>query len=170
MSNEKNLQNLTNGKDMKTFLSENSFLILSALSLILLFLPMFSFHAGDIVITTSGLGALFGSNSSAGNFIAVLLFVFPIGLIASYFVKPLQNFKGIISIACPIGGIISLFIVFGIVSSASSAGGIVEVNSSMDIGFWLILITDIVMTALAVIKYMNIPVGDYLKGMKKQKR
>lgn len=167
MSNEKNLQNLTNGKDMKTLLKENSFLILSALSLFFLFLPMFSVHAGDIVISTSGLAALFGSNDSTGNFIAIFLFVFPIIMIASYFVKPLQNFKSIISVACPIGGIISLFIVFGIISSASSVGGIIELNLSLDIGFWLILLIDIAMTALAVIKYMNIPVSDYLKNTKK---
>jgi hypothetical protein len=167
MSNEKNLQNLTNGKDMKSLLKENSFLILSALSLILLFFPMFSIKSDYSNISVSGFSALFGSGSSAGTFVAIFLFVFPIALIASYFIKPLQNFKNIISIISPVGGIISLFIVYGFVSSASSSGGIVEISTGMDIGFWLILLIDIATTALAVIKYMNIPVSDYLKNIKK---
>lgn len=139
----------------------------AAVSILSLFLTMFI--SGDTVrdqltqrlggssaqTLFSGMEVLFGTAYSEGVTLGYLLVAFPVLLLASVFVVSLKKYRSMIQITTPILSILVLFIVRSQMKAALSFivnHGANEYYVKGGIGFWLVLLIDLVMIGLWIIQ------------------
>ncbi|EDO1223655.1 hypothetical protein K2V03_002131 [Listeria innocua] len=157
----------------------------AAVSIVSLFLTMFI--SGDTVrdqltqrlggssahTLFSGMEVLFGTAYSEGVTLGYLLVAFPLLLLASVFVVSLKKYRSMIQIATPILSILVLFIVRSQMKAALSFTvnhGANEYYVKGGIGFWLILLIDLVMIGLWIIqKYQLKITKDNVEAFVKKK-
>ncbi len=133
----------------KEFILKNLITICCAASILLLFLPFgkvtteinSSFIEGGGSASFSGFDSIFGETSVM---IAWLMLICPIILIAMNYIKQIEKYKSILAIVLPIlSTIASIVTTFtaGVSSSASSMGASMEIKTTPQIGFFLLLIS-----------------------------
>lgn len=150
------------GKLNKAYILKNINLILSAVSVIILFLPIFQLNAYELgynnALKITGYESLLGMTFTdgtrmSGSIFALLLFAFPVLLIVSKYVKNLEKFRRPIMLISPIGSIISLFIVNSGIDSKIST------TISTASGFWLYLIVSASLLVVGYFEFKNIPLN-----------
>lgn len=132
----------------KELILKNLITICCVASILLLFLPFgkvtaeidSSFISGSSATSFNGFDAIFGDTSVM---IAWLMLICPIILIAMNYIKQIEKYKSILAIVLPILSTISSIVTIftaGVSSSASSMGANMEMKTSPQIGFFLLLI------------------------------
>lgn len=175
VSDEEINQNLQNIPIKNEFIRQNAMAICAALSIIMAIFPFVKYtveseYGGDQVTSLNGFTALFGAN---GTFVAALLFIAPILIIVMNYIKQLKPYRRIIAIAAPIGCIVFEIITaimlragFMAASKAADAGNAalesmgmsanMETHFSLQIGFFLILLTYILTAIVGFMTYYGL--------------
>lgn len=133
----------------KEFILKNLITICCVASILLLFLPFgkvtaeidSSFINASSATSFNGFDTIFGETSVV---IAWLMLICPIILIAMNYIKQIEKYKSILAIVLPILSVIASIITtftVGVSSNASSMGASMEMKTSPQIGFFLLLIT-----------------------------
>lgn len=99
-----------------------------------------------------------------GGFVGILFFLMPILILVACYLPPLAAFKKYICLGASIIGTVLLFIIPGQLAYganaaqgiAESSGAKVDVDTSYQIGFWLMLVFLIALVALSVIQLFNL--------------
>lgn len=99
-----------------------------------------------------------------GGFVGILFFLMPILILVACYLPPLAAFKKYICLGASVVGMVLLFMIPGQMAYgagaaqgiAESAGAKVDVDTSYQIGFWLMLILLIALVALSVIQFFNL--------------
>ena len=98
-----------------------------------------------------------------GGFVGILFFLMPILILVACYLPPLAAFKKYICLGASIIGTVLLFIIPGQLAYganaaqgiAESSGAKVDVDTSYQIGFWLMLVFLIALVALSAIQFFN---------------
>ena len=111
-------------------------------------------------------GSVSSSNSEAmtgfqvlteGGFFEKLLIVIPILIIIANYIPQIDKYKKIVSLVLSVANIVLLFIVPGQMSAQGGGGSTsMNVETSYEIGFWLMLIFSILIAVIALIQFFNL--------------
>lgn len=149
--------------DIKSLVKQHILTILCILALVALMLPFLSvtaevessFVTSDASTTTSGFDAI------QKVFLGWGLVLGPVLLIAMNYIKKLEKYKGILAIIVPIVCLVIEVITFfqakGISASASGGNAFVsmEVNASLGIGFFVLILVYLGMIVAGAVLYHN---------------
>ena len=151
------------------FIRKNAMAICALISLVLTFLPFFGFSVETVgyeeKVTVTGITALFGENRTI---ISLTLFIGPILIIIMNYINALKPYRRIIALLVPLLCII--FEIFTAValrsvvmntmgiadSAAKTLGGSIDYNTSLMIGFWLILLSYVLTAIIGFITYYGL--------------
>lgn len=151
------------------FIRKNAMAICALISLVLTFLPFFGFSVDTVgyeeKVTVTGITALFGENRTI---ISLTLFIGPILIIIMNYINALKPYRRIIALLVPLLCII--FEIFTSValrsvvmntmgiadSAAKTLGGSIDYNTSLMIGFWLILLSYVLTAIIGFITYYGL--------------
>lgn len=151
------------------FIRKNAMAICALISLVLTFLPFFGFSVETVgyeeKVTVTGITALFGENRTI---ISLTLFIGPILIIIMNYINALKPYRRIIALLVPLLCII--FEIFTSValrsvvmntmgiadSAAKTLGGSIDYNTSLMIGFWLILLSYVLTAIIGFITYYGL--------------
>lgn len=151
------------------FIRKNAMAICALISLVLTFLPFFGFSVDTVgyeeKVTVTGITALFGENRTI---ISLTLFIGPILIIIMNYINALKPYRRIIALLVPLLCII--FEIFTAValrsvvmntmgiadSAAKTLGGSIDYNTSLMIGFWLILLSYVLTAIIGFITYYGL--------------
>ncbi len=129
--------------------------IISVLLIGVCFMPMVKINLSEALfwddIKITGVEALLGVElwedmQLEMSIFAIFLFLFPLVMILSYYVRQMENIRKYVIYISPIGSILALFMMKRTYSSRA------EVSVSSSIGFWIYLFLAIVLLALAFLQ------------------
>lgn len=107
--------------DAKTFLKKNLMTILCALALVAMFLP-FASVTTESKFTGSETVSVGGFASCSDSFWGILLIVGAVLLVVMNYIKPLENYKGILSMVIPVVCLIALIMFYLAICEVAEAG------------------------------------------------
>lgn len=169
---DKNIQNIP---IKNTFIQKNAITLCAALSILFAAFPFVKFttesdYTDPTNVVMNGFSALFGSN---GTIISIILFLGPILLIVMNYIKQLKPFRRVISVAvpavCTIFELITVFALHAGFKAGSDMTGAandamvgmgmdigLESSFSLQIGFFLILLSYILTAAIGLMTYYGL--------------
>lgn len=133
--------------------------IIAVLAIIMWFLPMFRLKAYEIgysnAPTASGFAVFTGMEFSDGsetgmNLSSGFLFLCPLMLVLSNYVKKLEKLKRYSIFVAPVGGVLFLFL------TKLSVQGSLNMSVGASIGFWLYLLLNVLLLILAYFQFKSI--------------
>lgn len=171
-------QNIDNIPIKNAFIKKNAMAICAVLSIVFTFLPFCGFGAKAEVadasalaeVKASGFDALFGIEQLKvlGNnktLFAITLFLIPVLIIVMNYIKQLKPYRRLIAIVAPAASIVCeiltvIFLRSHVVKYFNAGGGAdvagVEFNTSLKIGFWLLLASYILTAVVGFITYYGL--------------
>lgn len=144
----------------KAFVLNHINTILAAVSVVLMFLPMFVLNGKELgysnKLSVSGLEVAKGItftdfSETSRNVFAWMMILIPVFAILTNYIKQLLSLKKVTLFAAPLVSVICLFLTKSTFSSAAN----VTVSSAL--GFWLYLLVSLFWLLVGYLQYKNMP-------------
>lgn len=144
----------------KRILIKNLTGILCGAMILCFLLPFFSAEANAKVMgaSSSSTNVVNGIQVlTEGGFMGIMLIICPILILLINYIPQLGQYKKIVSLILSVLSILIMFIVPGQISAQANGGGSsIDVKTTYQIGFWLMLIFAIGIAALSAIQFFNL--------------
>lgn len=155
----------------KEFILKNLTAIFSVIAVVAMFLP---FIAVEASVSVGGFGGNTGATTyngfvlvTAGGILGILLELCLLVIIASSYIPQIAQYRKFVLLGASVVSLLCIIIVPGMIAGAlSQAGGAgasagsfkteVDVKFSLLIGYWIMLIADIIIIAMSVIQFFGL--------------